>query len=527
MSTEIQGNSNNKLFKCQKCDKIYDIPKSLPCGNTICNICLLNDNVEKVIKCHFCENDHEVPVNGFPTNIILFQLMSMNMQSALDEKEEKKKDSIEKEINDIELNLNLLKEKSCSVVKSKFQDIRDEIIARSEYLAKSLYDYTEAFLNDIDLYESQLMNDMAVKDLLNEKFNELKKELEVESNNESLNEQVKSLNSMIKSKIEDIPNLSILDEEKFQYELSCGNLDRSVVCKLKLYDIIKFQKMNYKISDFKATISYKSNDLQQAFYDYKYFVSALDNEKIAVGLNLKLKSTTKTTTGFCYKLKVIIFDYKGQILNELPVEHEINQKFKQLEHFIAYKDFIYCSYIDCDMQYCLKIFNLEFKTVKDIKFNSIIKSLAISNDDSRIYALFNILNVNIFDLNFEKIGSFGQLIDENEPFYLESAKEMLIQNDKIYLRLNNDKFIRVLDRCSGVLLKTIEIELENCSLQVNKLEKIVLVNRLEKKLLIYDENGKLVCENELINIQNVSSFFITNENLFVVNDFLAKQIYVF
>jgi hypothetical protein len=178
------------------------------------------------------------------------------------------------------------------------------------------------------------------------------------------------------------------------------------------------------------------------------------------------------------------------------------------------------------MQYCLKIFNSKFETVKDMKFNSIIKSIDIS-DDSIIYILYNILSVDLFDLNFEKLASFGQLIDESEPFYLESSKEIIIQNDKIYICLNNEKSIKILERSSGLLLKTIDIDLENCILQVNSLSKILAVNRINKKLLLYDENGKLICENELINIQNISSFFITNENLLVVNDFPNRILYVF
>ena len=119
------------------------------------------------------------------------------------------------------------------------------------------------------------------------------------------------------------------------------------------------------------------------------------------------------------------------------------------------------------------------------------------------------------------------LIDESEPFYLESSKEIFIQNDKIYICLNNEQSIKILERSSGILLKTIDIDLENCILQVNALSKILAVNRINKKLLLYEENGKLICENELINIQNISSFFITNENLLVVNDFPNRVLYVF
>ena len=525
--------SDKKLFKCQQCDKEYDIPKSLPCGNTVCNACLLKTNDEKIFKCIFCTNDHEIPKDGFPTNVILFQLLSISNESSATvfDKNETLNPSdfdMEKEISEIDSNIKSFKENSNSLIKVKFQEIRDEIIARSEFLAKSLYDYTETVLNDIDLYETELMSKFENSDNFEQKLNDLKSEVETKIDNNSLIDVAKSLNNSVKTETDKISKLNIFDEEMLQYEISNRDLDRELVCKFKLYDEIKFDKTDHKITKFKGIINYKSNDAQ-AVYDYKNFVSSLDNDKIVVGLNMKIKSTTKPTstnsTGYCYKLKIIIFNYDGQIVSELPMNNEVHEKFKQLEHFIAHRDYIYCVYVDSNMQYCLKIFNSKFESIKDIKFNSIIKSITINGDS--IYVLFNILSVDLYDLNFVKLASFGQLIDESEPFYLESAKEIFIQNDKIYLRLNNDKSIKILERSSGILLKTIEIDLENSILQVNRLSKIVLANRITKKLSIFDENGKLVSENELNTIQNISAFLITSDNIFIFNDFPSRTVYVF
>ena len=126
------------------------------------------------------------------------------------------------------------------------------------------------------------------------------------------------------------------------------------------------------------------------------------------------------------------------------------------------------------------------------------------------------------------LGLFAMVTPEAKTaFYFEDAKEIFIQNNKIYLRHSNDKLIKILDEQTGFLLKNIEINLDNCFLQVNKLSKIVVINRLKKKLIVFDEYGKLVCENELINIQNVSSFCITSENFYIINDFPSKMTYVF
>jgi hypothetical protein len=517
----VGNNNNNKLFKCRKCSKTYDIPKSLPCGNTICNSCLLANDTN-VLKCPFCTNDHDIPPqNGFPTNIILFQLMNIDEPIIGKNDLVPLNDLVESEFKEIDSKLKSLKESSIDLMKLKFDEIRDEIISRSEYLAKNLSEYTEIMLNDIDIYESYLIDEMKIGKNFDEKLNELK--LESKTNCETLLDRAKSLNSSIEMEIVQLPSLNLIDTEKFQYEVSNVDLDSLLICKLKLHDVLKFEMMSNKINNFQTTISYKPNDAQ-LIYDYKNFVSALGNRKIVLGLNVKVK-VANSSVASSYKLKILVFNNSGQLENEMPLEHEINEKFKQLEYLVAYRDLIYCVYIDNDLKYCLKIFDSKFQTIKDLKFNSIIKSLAISG--TRIYALFNILNVNVYDLNFDKLDSFGQLVDENEPYYFEDAKEIFIQNNKIYLRHSNDKLIKILDEQTGFLLKNIEINLDNCFLQVNKLSKIVVINRLKKKLIVFDEYGKLVCENELINIQNVSSFCITSENFYIINDFPSKMTYVF
>ena len=73
-----EENQVNKLFICQKCNQKYDVPRLLPCGETICSYCveiieLTNSNE---IKCPMCEVNHVKPSNGFPLNKAIFNLMN-------------------------------------------------------------------------------------------------------------------------------------------------------------------------------------------------------------------------------------------------------------------------------------------------------------------------------------------------------------------------------------------------------------------------------------------------------------------
>ena len=65
------GSAIETELVCLSCKTRYEIPKVLPCGYTICKSCELDLIIikdTKKIECLFCNEEHELPKNGFPIN---------------------------------------------------------------------------------------------------------------------------------------------------------------------------------------------------------------------------------------------------------------------------------------------------------------------------------------------------------------------------------------------------------------------------------------------------------------------------
>jgi len=69
-----KSNLKNNILNCDQCKvpfNDYDQPRILPCGETICSICLLKIEkkaINQKFNCNLCLNDHSIPDNGFPIN---------------------------------------------------------------------------------------------------------------------------------------------------------------------------------------------------------------------------------------------------------------------------------------------------------------------------------------------------------------------------------------------------------------------------------------------------------------------------
>ena len=43
---------------CPKCSSMFTDPRFLPCGHTLCNVCIKESTTDKVIKCPSCDTNH-------------------------------------------------------------------------------------------------------------------------------------------------------------------------------------------------------------------------------------------------------------------------------------------------------------------------------------------------------------------------------------------------------------------------------------------------------------------------------------
>ena len=72
--------SENAL-KCEykDCELIYENPITLPCGNSMCKSHL--DQYNYNFKCYFCNDEHEIPENGFSINKTIIKMIDSIIES--------------------------------------------------------------------------------------------------------------------------------------------------------------------------------------------------------------------------------------------------------------------------------------------------------------------------------------------------------------------------------------------------------------------------------------------------------------
>ena len=73
----------DKCVTCQykNCKKYFVKPVLLPCSKSICqeHVKEVTDSGNKKLKCEFCKQEHQIPVDGFPTNTELEQILIMKL----------------------------------------------------------------------------------------------------------------------------------------------------------------------------------------------------------------------------------------------------------------------------------------------------------------------------------------------------------------------------------------------------------------------------------------------------------------
>jgi hypothetical protein len=155
----FDSNEVNTLLNCKKCENRLDEPSLLACGNSICSYCLKSiilDINKRKFDCIICDDLHEMPLLGLPTNNLAKQMLSIKgIDISRGENfnilhENLKK--IQKKTNNLKYNLT----NPNDYLKEHFIELRNKLQLTCEDKCMKLNDKCQEMIYEIDKYAINL-----------------------------------------------------------------------------------------------------------------------------------------------------------------------------------------------------------------------------------------------------------------------------------------------------------------------------------------------------------------------------------
>ncbi|CAF1090823.1 unnamed protein product [Brachionus calyciflorus] len=231
-----------KFAICPNCFKIFEIPKFLPCGETICSKCVPKANRNGKIDCIYCGKDHIVPKKGFPLNKACMKFLEYINQSIRDTPKYK---NLEYEVE-------------------KFKEKFFEFKAKIQPSQLMVTEYCKNLINEVDLSvekKIQKLNDL--RDKLIEQIKDYEKKCMIHL--ETLKSELEIELNFYKNRIFDSKKVIFTEniENVFIGELEHKNLDQ--------IDYISFYKTKiFKLPYSIITLDFKELETSENIYVFSY-----------------------------------------------------------------------------------------------------------------------------------------------------------------------------------------------------------------------------------------------------------------
>jgi hypothetical protein len=520
------------LIICPKCRRIYEMPRLLPCGETICSNCILKSQVDtNFLKCVMCKSIHEIPLNGFPINKQTLKLIDRV----------KTKNEIDEDVNRIEKNLLALKNKmfqSTDIIKSHCDKLRQQIYEKKSDLVQQINRLSNEFTSIVDEFELKSITSFEDNSAYKDSFNLLTKEIDQflidyrknciqgklnsftggpneESTAKFVNKSIKLINKYI----------IMIDNESFKLDQAIFN-QKSLIFKQNdcfiepdLLGKLNFKETNYYNTKklrkvyLKTLFSDKSaNDAKYAKNFEKILLNKLDNGSYLIVYKLKNKKNIELN---------LLDSEDGTLIKAATLSD-----YSQLNdfQFVVFKNNIFIN-LKLSTETAFVILDENLKIVKQKKNVSKFGSIAVN--DSYVFETYSyvfnhpyhkyqklVYEINCFDWKLEPCSVF-QKNDLFAPFYNpETVCSIKTKNGKIYLNLK-DNMIRIIND-SGKLLNIIS----NMSFDVNMNDYLIdsrfnFIFYVANKLTFFNFNCEKVHEKSLANLKpNMEMFIDKNDNLY-------------
>lgn len=505
-------------LSCPLCKAPFDEPRSLACGNSICNNCsreILDTNPTE-FKCRLCETSHQIPSEGFPLNKSLIDIISIKpfeiSRGDLANRLKSTVNSIRNRLRKLELALN----NGADVIHEYCSELRRLSQLAAETNIQEIQKINDDIIKQIDEFEVDRVK----------RFN-LNRDAKLSHVAKLVNELVKFENeSKLAREYLNQPDLN--DNTTLKYLNRTSDLESALILKereverLVFNDYLMLFKPNELIRSIgtlkviqSSEISF--NDLETAQIEFNLSENNIKLDNVAIRFldnGDYIISYEKEA-----KLYISIFDHlsKKELRKRMVGHIEENDSYR----IIALRGKIYIQLIKAVEDYL----DAEHKNRVLIVYDCDLKEI-ISTDKFRT----NLVDVTdeylifrrdkeekhcyaVYNHELELVKKVGQFSSENEPFYFpEKAFRIVNQNKRYYLYYeSNDKQgkLRITDELSGLLVKEISTGNNLEYLKVNSFGDILMINR-DNCLNIFNENGELTKQVKLVGFPSsfYSDFFV-------------------
>jgi len=232
---------DNQL-QCKQCEGRLDVPKILPCGETICSFCETSIQVnDQMFDCLVCKDKHDMPKNGFIISKSLSKILAIELTNV---SRGEAYNSLMKSLDEIQKKRNIIKlgiDNGTDLVKQHCIELRSDVQLKTEEAIQQINDINSKLIEEIDEYEQELVDLNENNSISLDVFNAIVKELELFH---TLNTEYLSKNEV------DDKDVQKSNEEAANFikiaELEIENLKDIIFHG----NILKFERSNKKINKF-------------------------------------------------------------------------------------------------------------------------------------------------------------------------------------------------------------------------------------------------------------------------------------
>jgi hypothetical protein len=471
-------------FQCKLCNDMLNSPRMLPCGNICCWKCINSQfNETNKFKCKCCENIHE------KKNESEYPILANNQlnKTSIEIIEQTFKDELDK----LKLKTNNLNDKQQNFkinLSNHCEHARSQIMIKTESIIIDLNKHCDELCKTIDDYENKknkewdnkneyrtnltkLINDnLLIQDNMMELYtNQTKKTAQLEEAIESMKNNSIKVENQINEMSKKFFNMIYLQNDQ---EIDIDSIGD--IYKAEKYEKFNLTKRNPSSTIFDASFGIDCKHLFVLGYSdnhYTYYSGVLEMYDHFPISKLKDEVHFKNKID-CYNLfndHIILTSSRTIVIYKY--DSVLNKWYHHTERFLP-------DYIKC---------------------------ITVCADIDNIFTMNMNYEVDCFNWNLDKIKTYGQKTDENQPFFFKNVQQIEIRNKKFYIRkwsmsedtcISFSYLIDIIDAKNGTLIKKIDNSSIRCYMY---------------KFIIDDDKDHLIvfCDDSIKRYELESGVFIS------------------